>query len=168
MPERRPFSPRLLAALLFSAAAAPGVASAAPTMNVAYGGTYVLTALGAINGVPSAEGGLAFKDASTLVIDGAETHAGAALYQIPITRGTGNHVVSIGTAAELFTTPYGDTALAYGPGGVLFVGLYNNNSVGEVKPGSTAFDKTVSLSAPSATRRTRSPSSPPAWRTRGR
>ena len=109
---------------------------------------YSLHDLGSVPGVPSNYGGLTFKydDPNTLLIGGAANSAGAAIYAIEVVRGCDNLIIGFAGEATLFATaPQIDGGLAYGPGNVLFYATYSNNTIGQIKPGSTAPDKITPL-----------------------
>src|SRR5439155_5650347 len=109
---------------------------------------YSFINLGSASGVVTPYGGVAFKsgDPNTLLLGGAANNSAGAIYQISVTRGTGNHITTFAGAATLFSTaPNIDGGLAYGPGGVLFYTTYSNNMLGQIKPGSTTPDKVIDL-----------------------
>src|SRR5262245_23462077 len=128
------FLNRLLAVCI--ACIAPFVS--AQTVDPFYAGTYSLTDLGAIQGLPVSYGGLIFKagDPNTILIGGAANTAAGRFYSVPVTRGAGGHIVSLGAATQLGYGINNDGGIAYGPGGVLFYSEYSINNVGQVKPGS--------------------------------
>jgi len=132
--------------VLFFAITAP---LGAQTVAPAFSGSYSLTSLGSVSGVPANYGGLVFKagDPNTILIGGQANIASGLFYTVPVNRGAGNHITSFGAASALGFGTHNDGGVAYGPGGVLFYSEYSNNEVGEVKPGSNADDKTVDLSA---------------------
>jgi len=119
----------------------------AQTVDPFYSGSYSLVNLGAAPGVPTNYGGLIFKagDPNTILLGGAANGAGGLFYAVPVTRGVGNHIVSLGSATALGFGTQNDGGIAYGPGGVLFYSEYPVNNVGEVKPASNSDDKTVAL-----------------------
>jgi hypothetical protein len=53
-----------------------------------------------------------------------------------------------GTAVQFSTAPQIDGGLAFAPNGVLLFTEDPDNKMGEIKPGNTAPDKTVTLSKP--------------------
>ncbi len=120
-----------------------------PAQTVApfYAGTYTLTSLGSVSGLPTNYGGLVFKagDPNTILIGGTANNSGGLFYSVPVTRGVGGHIVSLGAATALGFGANNDGGVAYGPGGVLFYSQYSNNNVGQVKPGSNSDDKIVAL-----------------------
>jgi hypothetical protein len=120
----------------------------AQTMDPAYAGSYSLTNLGTVAGVPAPFGGIAFSAASTNVIllGGAANQPGGLFYSVPVVRGAGNHIVSFGTPAANGFGTYNDGGIVYGPGGVLFYAEWPIGKVGEVKSGSNADNKTIVLS----------------------
>jgi len=129
------------------------VASAAPlsaaTIAPTFAGSYSLTSLGSVSGLPSNYGGLIFKagDPNTILIGGSANTSSGLFYSVPVSRGAGNHITSLGAATALGFGINNDGGIAYGPGGDLFYSEYAINRVGEVKPGSGTDNKTVDLSA---------------------
>ena len=119
----------------------------AQTVDPFYAGTYTVTSLGSIAGLPTPYGGLVFKagDPNTILIGGAANTSSGLFYSVPVTRGAGGHIVSLGAPTALGFGVNNDGGVAYGPGGVLFYSEYSINNVGQVKPGSNADDKTVAL-----------------------
>jgi hypothetical protein len=118
------------------------------TIDPYYAGSYKGFDLGSVPGVPSQYGGLTLKagDPSTLLIGGTANYSEGQIYAIGVTRGAGNHITGFSGSATVFATaPNIDGGLQYGPGGVLFFTGYNTNEIGEIKPGSSAPDKTVNL-----------------------
>lgn len=139
----------LTSALLLSVTLAIPQA-AGQTLAPAFAGTYSITNLGTPTGVPGALGGLTALtgDPNTLLIGGNANTGSGAIYSIGVTRdGTGHISGFSGTATQFATAPNIDGGLAYGPGGVLFATTYNNNNLLQYKPGSTAPDKAIDLSA---------------------
>lgn len=138
----------LLAFVLFVAS---GSAWAAPTIDPFYAGSYTLSSLGAVPGLPSEYGGLTFKpgDPNTILIGGAANVASGLIYSIGVTRNLAGHVTGFtGTATPLGTAgAFNDGGVVFGPGGVLFLARWPNNEIGEVKPGSTSEDLIVDLGA---------------------
>jgi hypothetical protein len=119
----------------------------AQTVDPFYSGTYSLINLGSVPGVPTNYGGLIFKagDPNTIILGGSANNGSGRFYSVPVTRGVGNHIVSLGAATVLGYGVNNDGGIAYGPGGVLFYSEYPINNGGEVKPGSNSDDKTVAL-----------------------
>jgi len=119
----------------------------AQTVDPFYAGTYSLTNLGTVAGVPTNYGGLIFKagDPNTILLGGTANNPGGLFYSVAVTRGAGNHIVALGPATALGFGINNDGGIAYGPGGVLFYSEYITNNVGEVKPGSNSDNKTVAL-----------------------
>jgi hypothetical protein len=138
----------LLAAALIGMSAS---ASLGQTVAPFYAGTYSFTDLGTVAGVPTNLGGLTFKkgDPSTLLLGGNANGVNAAIYSVPVNRDANNRVISFGTPTLFSTSPNIDGGLDYGPGDVLFYTGYSNHIIGQIKPGSSAPDKVVSLSSTS-------------------
>ncbi len=115
---------------------------------------YNLRDIGAVPGLPGRYGGLTFKsgDANTLLIGGDGNSAEAAIYEIGLLRGMDGHITGFtGTSRYFAAAPGGDRGgidggLSYGPGGVLFYTAYPDNSIGQIKAGSTSVNKLVRLS----------------------
>jgi len=124
-----------------------GVPVHAQTVDPFYAGTYSITNLGSVAGVPTNYGGLIFRagDPNTILLGGTANNPAGRFYSVPVIRGAGNHIVSFGPATALGYGINNDGGIAYSPGGVLFYSEYSINNVGQVKPGSTADDKTVAL-----------------------
>jgi len=131
--------------VLLLACAAP--LACAQTVDPFYAGTYSVTNLGSVAGVPTNYGGLIFKagDPNTILLGGAANGVSGRFYSVPVIRGVGNHIVSLGAVTQLGFGTNNDGGIAYGPGGVLFYSEYSINNVGQVKPGSLSDDKTVAL-----------------------
>src|SRR5664279_339996 len=128
----------LVVCLLFSQASFAG--------NIApyYAGNYTYTSLGSATGVPTLYGGLTLLAGNNneLLVGGGANGANGAIYEIGVTRGTAGHITGFTGSATLFSTaPYIDGGLTYGPGGVLFYTGYPNNTIGQIKPGSTSPDR---------------------------
>jgi hypothetical protein len=120
---------------------------ATATIAPFYAGSYTITDLGGA-GIPDPYGGLnvVAGNFNMLLLGGNANNGGGLFYTIPVTRGVGNHIISLGAPTALGTAgAYNDGGLAYGPGGVLFYTKYPINMVGEIKPGSTSDDKVVDL-----------------------
>jgi hypothetical protein len=125
----------------------------AQTISAPYNSVYSFVDLGSAPGVPGPYGGLTFKlnDPNTLLLGGAANTAGGVIDQIAVTRGPTNHVTGFsGTATQVSTAPGQtgggiDGGLIYGPNGTLLYTGYSDNSLGQVKPGSTTPDKFVDL-----------------------
>ncbi len=147
--------PRALSAFLIITALAFGVllarpeqARAAPAIEAPFSGTYTLSDLGSVPGVPTRYGGMTFKfdDSNTLLIGGEANGSSGALYSISVMRGAGNHITGFSGSASMFAdAANNDGGVSYGPGNVLFLARWPNNEVGETKPGSAATDKVVGL-----------------------
>jgi hypothetical protein len=122
---------------------------AAATIAPFYAGSYTITDLGPAGNITNPYGGLNIVAGNNnlLLLGGTANQAGGLFYTVPVTRGAGNHIVSLGSPSVFGTAgSYNDGGLAYGPGGVLFYTQYPINMVSEIKPGSTSDDKTVDLS----------------------
>jgi hypothetical protein len=103
-----------------------------------------------VTSVPTRYGGLTFLagDPNTLLLGGAANSTRANIYSIPLTRDSQGHITGFAAPAAFFSRANGNTAgldggLTYGPGDVLFYTTYNDNHIGQIKPGSTAPDKLI-------------------------
>ncbi len=122
----------------------------AQTIDPTFAGVYTATDLGFVPGVPTPYGGIVFKAnaPNTLLIGGFANQTSAAIYEIDVTRDSQGFITGfVGTATQFATAPQIDGGLCYGPNGVLFFTTYNNNTLGQIKPGSTSPDKTIALTA---------------------
>lgn len=133
-------------AALIALVATAGAASA-QTVAAPYASDYTIGFNGNIASVPGNYGALIFSqsDPNTLLLMGSANGAGGALYSVPVVRGAGGHISSFGSAVLFATAPNNDGGLVYAPNGTLLFTEYSNNQIGEIKPGSTSPDKTVSL-----------------------
>ncbi len=125
----------------------------AVTLATPFSSLYSLTDLGAISKLPIAYGGLTFKaeDPSTLLIGGSSDFPDAGFYSVSVTRDTENHITSFGNAS-LFAKSPGingggiDAGLTYSPDrDVLLYTTYPDNSIGQIKTGSSSPDKQTDL-----------------------
>ncbi len=122
----------------------------AQTIDPYYSGHYSYSDLGSIQGVPASYGGLTLKwdDPNTLLIGGSANNSAGAIYSVGLTRNSEGHITGFSGSAQLFASaPYIDGGLSYGPGNVLFATGYSNNTLMQIKPGSTAPDRTDTLSS---------------------
>ncbi|MEW6304844.1 MAG: PEP-CTERM sorting domain-containing protein [Verrucomicrobiota bacterium] len=125
----------------------------AQTIDPYYANNYSFTDLGTVPGVPTSYGGVTFKegDPNTLLIGGSANNTSAQIFSIGVVRGAGNHITGFSGSASFFANAAGmsfggiDGGLAYGPGGVLFYTSYSDNSIGQIKPGSSGPDRQISL-----------------------
>ena len=137
----------IFAALGTLALACPVRAAHAQALAAPYTANYTLTNFGSIAGVPGKYGGLTLKadDPNTLLIGGNANESNGGIYAVPVTRDNKSHITGFGTPSLYASAPDIDGGLAYGPGGVLFYTAYTDNTIGEIKPGSAAPDKVVTL-----------------------
>jgi hypothetical protein len=143
--------PGLAAALVVAITCRP--ASAGPsgfTVAPPYSSHYTAANLGPAPGVPAVSLALTFKadDPNTLLISGfADDFLGTgSIYSIGVTRDSHQHITGFsGTASFFASAPGIDAGLVNGPGGVLFYTDFNNNRIGEIKPGSVAPDKFINI-----------------------
>jgi hypothetical protein len=128
----------------------------AQTIDPFYAGSYSLTSLGSVPGVPTQYGGLTLKhdDYNVLLIGGAANQAVGKIYAIGVVRGVGGHITGFsGAAVEFAEAAYNDGGVTYipdfipGPDDVLFCSRWPVNGIGQIKPGSTVTDKVIDLGA---------------------
>jgi len=126
---------------------ASGAVARAQTVVPQYSASYSLQILGSIPGLPTPYGGLRFVDANTILIGGAANSAPGRLYTIDVTRDAGGHITGfVGTAVVYGNVgENNDGGVTFGPGGVLFTTPYNQNEMGQTKPGSLDEDKVTLL-----------------------
>jgi hypothetical protein len=135
----------LLGLLLTALVAAP---AGAQQVEPPFDGSYSITDLGPPPGVPARLGGLTLKAGTTdrLLIGGLANEPGGALYEIGLVRDGEGHITGFsGAAARFADAANNDGGVVYGPGGVLFLARWENNELGQTKPGSTVTDKIVNL-----------------------
>lgn len=114
---------------------------------------YSFTDLGAVPGLPPPAGGLVFRanDPGTLLIGGAANDFSAKIYKIGVVRDASQHVTGFTGTAAFVADAHGigsggiDGGLTYGPNGLLFYTSYADNSLGQLKAGSTAPDRQDAL-----------------------
>ena len=116
----------------------------AATLAAPYVNDYTLISL---NGpaVAAPYGGIVFLNNNTILLGGSANNGAGVIDEVSVTRDASGHITGFGTPTLFSTAPNIDGGLAFGPGGVLFFTEYPNNALGEIKPGSTSPDKTVSL-----------------------
>ena len=121
---------------------------AAQTIVAPYNSSYSVWPLGSPQGVLPNFGGVAFRvgEPNVLYLCGAANTATGVVYKVPVSRDANLHLTGFsGPAVQVATAPNNDGGLEFGPGGVLFFTRYNIHHLGQLKPGSTAMDKSVSL-----------------------
>ncbi len=123
----------------------------AATIAPAFAADYTLTDLGPVSSLPEPYGGLVFAagNPGTIYIGGTANVAAGGLYSVPVVRGVGGHITSLGAASFTATGPYNDGGFAYGPGGVLFLSQWPVNKISQYRPGlpSAAPDKVIDTAA---------------------
>jgi hypothetical protein len=135
-----------VAALSSTQASWAAPCDASITFGAAFAGSYTCTTLGTPSGVGANLGGITFLDSDTLLIGGFANGAAGDIRQIDVTRDGSGHITAFNGASSAYASaPFIDGGLAFGPGGVLFYTTYSNNTIGQIKPGSVAPDKIVSL-----------------------
>lgn len=131
------------------------LAERAPALTVQgnFAQSYNLVDLGSIPQLPPAYAGVTFEtgNPNTLLIGGLAGTPQAGIYSVPVKRGTDNRITGFGAASFVAQSPgIGkggiDAALSYNPqGDILFYTSYDDNSIGQVKRGSTKPDKQIDL-----------------------
>jgi hypothetical protein len=105
--------------------------------------------------VPSNAGGLVFlpSDPDTLLIGGAANSPSARSTRSASTRGVDGHVTGFDGTAVVYANAPGigsggiDGGLSFAPNGVLLYTSYPDNSIGQIKPGSSGPDSQIALSS---------------------
>lgn len=124
------------------------VVRAQPAVAPDYAANYSLLDLGTPLGVSGRLGGLSVLpwDLNTLVIGGNANNPNGSVFAIGVERDADHHIIGFnGTARFYASAPEIDGGLAFGPGGVLFYTGYDENLLGQIKPGSVAPDKVIEL-----------------------
>jgi hypothetical protein len=136
--------------LLGLALAALPAPSLAQDVQPPFDSAYSVTDLGPPPGVPARLGGLTLKAGTTdrLLIGGLANEPGGALYEIGLVRDADGHITGFSdTAVRFADAANNDGGVVYGPGGVLFLARWENNELGQTRPGSTTTDKIINLAA---------------------
>jgi hypothetical protein len=121
----------------------------AQAIQLPYFNSYSFVNLGSAPGVVTNYGGVAFRalEPNVLYIMGGANVAGGVLYKIAVNRDPNKHITGfIGTATQVATAANNDGGLQFGPNDVAFYTRYPLNQLGQIKQGSTATDKVISLS----------------------
>jgi len=122
--------------------------ASAQTFGPSFAGSYSIRDLGAPANVPVPLGGVTLLDGDldTLLIGGAANSSNGAIYRAGVQRDSTGHIVAFLGAQTLHSTaPFIDGGLAYGPDGVLCYVTFPNNQLGQIRPGSVAPDKVITL-----------------------
>jgi len=147
------YHPLRLTTLCAALAAGLAAPAAAQTIQTPFADSYAFTSLGAPQGVPPFFGGITFLDFDTLLIGGSANTLAGAIYSVDVTRDANNHVTGFAGPATFFAAAPGvaggiDGGLQFHPGSdVLFYTSYADNYLGQIRPGSTAPDSLIDLSA---------------------
>src|SRR5262245_944095 len=122
---------------------------------------YSFVDFGAVPSLPPNAGGLTFVpgDPNTLLIGGSANNSAGVIHSIGVTRGVGGHITGFSGTSTFYANAPGlpgsgrgiDGGLAFAPNGVLLYTSYNDNSLGQLKPGSTSPDAQIALSTLSPT-----------------
>lgn len=142
---RNPLDLSRLAQILTAAMLTAGLH--AQTVAPGYSSAYTLTALGSVTGVPTNYGGLVFSSANSniLFLGGNANSSSGRFYSVPVVRGAGGHVTSLGTGTALGFGTHNDGGIAYAPNGAILYAEYNTDAIGEVAAGGNTDQRTVSL-----------------------
>ena len=125
-----------------------------PTIAPYVSSHYSLVDLGSVPQLPPAYGGLTFMpgDPSTLLIGASAATPDAGIYAVKVLRDSGNTITGFGAVSFLAKAPGKlgsgglDAGLTYSPkGDVLFYTAYPDNSIGQIKPGSSGPNKQIDL-----------------------
>lgn len=122
-------------------------AGAVPLVAPAFAGIYSIQSLGAVPGLPSPYGGLAFIDSDTLLIGGRANELEGRLYTIDVLRDGDGHISGFAGAAAQFGSvgEFNDGGVVFGPGGVLFTARWPENELGQTLPGDLDETRITSL-----------------------
>lgn len=127
-----------------------------PTLAPSFSSHYSLVDLGSVPQVPPAYGGLTFmpEDPNTLLIGASAATPDAGIYSVKVLRDSDNTITSFGEVSFLAKAPGKlgsgglDAGLTFSPqGDVLFYTAYDDNSIGQIKSGSSEPDKQIDLTA---------------------
>lgn len=146
--------------LRLSAIAALGTAAVSTVASAAdlgywfetYATNFAIADLGPVGGVSPPYGGMCFKpgDPNTLLVAQQADSAACTIVALPVTRDGLGHIVGFG-APTVFSSAFGvaggglDGGLVVGPQDVLFYATFPDNTLGQIKPGSSAPDKLIDL-----------------------
>jgi hypothetical protein len=119
----------------------------AQVLQAPFNGPYTLTSLGAVAGVPTSYAGLVFKatDPNTILMVGAAAISTAAIYEVPVTRGTGGHITGFGTPVLLTSAPNADGGLCYAPNLTLLFTTWPTNTMGQILFNTATIARTLTL-----------------------
>lgn len=128
-------------------------ATVTPKLGSDFSNFYSITDLGSIEQIPPAYGGITFQpgEPNTLLISGLADTPDAGIYAVEVSRDSNNHITGFGipsflTQAPGISTGGIDAGLAYSPkADVLFYTSYPDNSIGQIKPGSSSPNKQIDL-----------------------
>lgn len=122
-------------------------AGAVPVVAPAFSGVYSIQTLGAVPGLPSSYGGLAFIDDDTMLIGGRANELEGRLYTIDVLRDGDGHISGFAGVATQFGSvgEFNDGGVVFGPGGVLFTARWPVNELGQTLPGDVDETRITSL-----------------------
>lgn len=127
-----------------------GAVASGQVVDPYYECAYQFDDLGTPADVPGPLGGIVFLagDPDTLLIGGNANNSAGAIYAVPVARDGEGHITGFaGPGVYWADAPNIDGGLCYGPDGVLFFSRYNQNYVGQIKPGSGGPDREIDLTA---------------------
>jgi len=130
---------------------AAGTVCSGQSMTSTYSGSYSLTDLHSITGVPTNYGALTFEagNSNTLLIGGGADTGTGAIYAVSLTRGAGGHITGFSGSATSFSLAANiDGGLDYAPNGstLLYTG-YQTDVLGQILPGHTSPSVVTSLNS---------------------
>lgn len=119
----------------------------AQTIQPPFDDVYTVVDLGTPPAVPAPLGGLTLEvgDTESLLIGGGANQAGAAIYQLDLTRECNRISGFAGDGVQYATAPNIDGGLMYHPDGTLFFTRYSINDLGQILPGGTEMARTDNL-----------------------
>lgn len=127
--------------------------ASAVSLAGSFSNSYSVSNLGSVPGLPKPYAGLTFKadDPNTLLIASTTDSTDGNIFSIGVTRDDDNHITGFTDLAMFFADAPGvaggfiDAGLTYGPDNVIFYTSFDDNGVGQIKPGSTSPDKLIDL-----------------------
>jgi hypothetical protein len=137
-------------AMLAIASAALTASARASSLGPSFISLYTIANLGVPSDLPPyGAGGIAFSQSnpSVLLMGGISDYVSGSVYSVGLTRDPVTNEVTgySGAFSSYASATYIDGGLTYGPDGYLFFTQYPNNTISEMKPGSTSPDFTESL-----------------------
>jgi hypothetical protein len=126
-----------------------------PSLAPTFSNDYSIVDLGTVPDIPSAFGGLTFMpgDPNTLLVGALAATPDAGIYSVKVKRDSHNNITGFGEVSFLAKAPGTvdgglDAGLTSTPNSnVLFYTTYPDNSLGQIKPGSSEPDKQIDLTS---------------------